>query len=324
MPSKGPIVQWRLLLVTIEPPRPGPVVGGQWVVPRVVPSRPERNGERRWGKGRDHVDKKAEQLTAVDTLLGNKGVSPGMVGKDVWEWLQQVAFEFETLRARNAKLTAQVEEFERLTRGATALSEDELVAELPSRMVRALRASQEVAEEIVRRARSRGTLMLRKAENKADEIRAKAEDDAATVRRAAADDAEAVVGAARAHAEDIVAEARIFKHRILSDLEAQRSDLTAELRSLRAVRTRLIDTLSSVQASLRKSAPPGEEKGGHSAYAASDSPQVRQVWERSNRRSGPSKTSLLDWRRHPSGVSRSLPVSRAADQRRGSRETLPG
>jgi cell division septum initiation protein DivIVA len=307
----------------MEPPRPEPV-GRDWVVPRVIAS-PERNGERRWGKGRDHVDQKAEQLRAVENLLGNNGVSPGMVEQDVWEWLQRVACEFETLRARNAKLTAQVQEFERLTRGATALSDDELVAELPSRMVRALRASQEVAEEIVRRARSRGTLMLRKAENKAAEIRAKAEDDAATVRHAAADDAEAVVGAARAQAEEMVAEARISRHRILSDLEAQRSDLTAELRSLRAVRTRLIDVLSSVQASLHNSAPPGEEEGGHSAYAASDSPEVRQVWGRANRRSGPSKTSLLDWRRHPSDdVSRSLPVSRAADQRGGSRQTLPG
>ncbi len=273
----------------------------------MIASGPGRNGERRWGEGRDDVDHKAEQLRAVETLLGNQGVSPGMVEQDVWGWLQQVALEFETLRASNAKLTAQVQEFERLTGGAAALSDDELVAELPSRMVRALRASQEVAEEIVQRARRRGTLMLRTAENKGAEIRAKAEDDAATVRRAAVDDAEAVVGAARAQAAEMVAEARISRDRILSDLEAQRSDLTAELRNLRAVRTRLIDALSSVQTTLHNSTPPGEEEGGPSAYAASDSAQVRQAWGRTSRRSGPSKTSLRDSRRHPSDdISRSL------------------
>lgn len=227
----------------------------------------------------------AERLKAAEAMLSDQGLSPRMIEQDVWDWLQRLALEFETLRLSNAKLMARVQEFERLTHGATALSDDELLAELPPRMVRALRSSQDVAEEIVRRARGRGTQTLREAENEADEILRKAHRDAADALREGTAAAEACVDEAWARAEEMVAEATAARDRVLADLDARRAEVGRELRSLHAVRGQLLEALSSVKATLEK--PPSEEASGHARA-------------RPNRRSGTTKTTALDWRRRPS------------------------
>jgi cell division septum initiation protein DivIVA len=217
------------------------------------------------------------QMKLVVDLLSNNplaSVPDGseMAQQDVWEWLQKVTHEFEALRAVNGKLAARVKELERMLEGASSMSDDELLAELPSRMARALQSSQEVASEIVKRAHSREKEILQGAQEAAASIAHKKDVEAAEVLRRATAEAQAYVAEARsdgeqivadAHAEakQMVAEARFQRDRILSALEEQRAELIEEIRALEAGRAHLLDALHSVRSTLEQDYPHGGGPG---------------------------------------------------------------
>jgi cell division septum initiation protein DivIVA len=208
------------------------------------------------------------QMKLVVDLLNNNTMSsapdgPEMAQQDVWEWLQKVTHEFEALRAVNGKLAARVKELERMVEGASSMSDDELLAELPARMARALQSSQEVASEIVKRAHSREKEILQGAQEAASALAHRKDVEAAEVLRRATAEAQAYVAEARSDGEQIVAdahseakqmvaEARFQRDRILSALEEQRAELIEEIRALEAGRAHLLEAFASVRSTLEQ------------------------------------------------------------------------
>ncbi|MDQ4145106.1 MAG: hypothetical protein M3198_15470 [Actinomycetota bacterium] len=212
---------------------------------------------------------------------------PPLGEQDVWDWLQKVSQEFETLREVNTKLTARVKELERMREGASSMTYDELLAELPTRMARSLESAQEVANEIVRRARNREKEILQAAEETAAVVARQSELEASeTLKRAAAEakasvdearsQGEQIIAKARSDAERLVAEARSRRERVLSALEEERAELIQELRTLQSGRSRLLEALAEVRTTLESDLPVGNGQG-HASHEPGK-PQRKSTW----------------------------------------------
>ena len=251
---------------------------------------------------------RSDELGSVTTLLRRR-LSSGEISvtdQEIWDWLQRVAMEFDNLRSSNTKLATRVRELERLMDGAGALSDDELLSELPSRMMRALQTAQEVSEEIVRRARARASQLLEQATQETEALRRKVESDARETLQRASEEADAQLEDARERGHEMLAEAKTLRARVLADLDAQRSNMERDVRRMQATRRELLEVLASVQAALESAemkppvaptAPPEAEVGPPPGRK----PAARTV---------SSKPTIVDWRKKPPRRTTSTPRSR--------------
>ena len=238
---------------------------------------------------------KADELASVSALLRRR-LSSGEISvtdQEIWDWLQRVAAEFDNLRSANSKLTTRVRDLERLLDGAGGLSDDELLSELPSRMMRALQTAQEVSDEIVRRARARASQLLEQATKETEALRRKVESDARETLQRATEEAQAQMEDARERGHEMLAEARTLRARVLADLDAQRSNMERDVRRMQVTRRELLEVLASVQEALESAemkppaAPPAEEE-----------PNAAPTRKAPARQPAP-KPTIVDWRKKP-------------------------
>ena len=141
--------------------------------------------------------------------------------QDVWQWVERLMPEYELLRATNRKLVARVQELERMTGGALALTDDELIAALPHRVSRALRSAQRTSHDIIERAREREELVLQQAAEAAERVVAEARNRAGAAANEARGDADAIRRDAEAQARETVRRAQAQAEAILEEARTQ-------------------------------------------------------------------------------------------------------
>lgn len=169
---------------------------------------------------------------------------------ELWERLKEANAQATALAANNKRLVSRVRLLERRLADVGALTDDELVAELPKRMSRALESAQGVATEIVRRARRQEATIRQKAEETAAEIVRKAESQALAILRNAGEDGAARVAAAESRAVDIVSAAQRRREAVIGELEAQAGTLRRRIKVLERSHTRLIQAYDVVEQTL--------------------------------------------------------------------------
>lgn len=169
---------------------------------------------------------------------------------ELWERLKEAMAQASALAANNKKLASRVRLLERRLAEAGGLTDDELVAELPKRMSRALESAQGVATEIVRRAKRSEAVIRSKAEESAAAIVRKAEADAAAIVAVAADDASARMADADAQAREIIEAAHARREEVLGELETEATALRQRIKVLQRSHARLTQAFDVVERSL--------------------------------------------------------------------------
>lgn len=180
----------------------------------------------------------------VSETLGNRNrpltAASGIEAADgLWSRLREATGQAKALAATNRKLVARVTSLERQVAEAGGLSDDELVAELPRRMSRALESAQEVAEELVSRARKREEVIRQKTDARAAAVLTQAEAEATAVLRRAATEAVGRVAEARAEAHAIMEAAHARHDRVLAHLQQQSAALENRVTQLHREHGRL-------------------------------------------------------------------------------------
>jgi chaperonin cofactor prefoldin len=165
---------------------------------------------------------------------------------ELWERLQEATSQANALATSNKKLASRVRMLERQLAEVGGLTDDELVAELPRRMTRALESAQGVANEIVRRARKHEASIRQKADDSAAAIVSQAENQAAGIVRQAAGEAAARIASAEAEALDIVGAAHARRDQIVSELEGQAATLRQRIKLLERNQARLVQAYEVV------------------------------------------------------------------------------
>lgn len=207
----------------------------------------------------------------------------GLAESEVRAWLKRVAADVSGMRERERELLEQVSELRRQAATPVEVTEERLLAALGEETARVLRAAQEAAEDIRRKAEERAARLVHDAQEEARRIREEAEgiletrtgeadatanellreagEFAAVVRSDAethAAELRARVGqeaveraeAARAAGREIVEEAQAVRERVLSDLATRRALLQTQLEELRGGRDRLLDAYRTVKRTL--------------------------------------------------------------------------
>lgn len=170
--------------------------------------------------------------------------------EELWDRLQEATAEAKALAAANKKLVARVRVLDRQLAEVGALTDDELVAELPKRMGRALESAQAVASEIVGRAEKRDLAVRQKAEDSAAEIIRHAERQAADIVARTQADAASYKRAAEAAGADIVRSAHAQRQQVLTAFEGEALALQQRITLLRKDHARLVEAYDVVERSL--------------------------------------------------------------------------
>ena len=170
--------------------------------------------------------------------------------EELWDRLKEAIAESQALSAANRKLVTRVGVLERQLSEVGSLTDDELVAELPKRMARALETAQGVAQEIVRRAKKHGASIRQEAADSAAEIVRAAEGQAAKLLSQAAKKADAHIAAAEAEAADIVTTAHKRRKEILAQLQDEALSLHQRVTTLRKDQSRLAHAYDIVERTL--------------------------------------------------------------------------
>ena len=173
--------------------------------------------------------------------------------EELWDRLQEATAEARALAMANKKLDARVRMLARQLSEAGALTDDELVAELPKRMSRALEAAQGVATEIVSRAKKREAVISKRAEESARAIVQQAEAEASSIVMRATKEASAHIATAEAEALDLVGSANDRRTKILADLEDEVKILEQRMRRLRKDQSRLVRAYDIVERTVAES-----------------------------------------------------------------------
>lgn len=179
------------------------------------------------------------------TEIGNgnrrRSASPAIDGVDeLWSRLRDATKEAKALATTNRQLAARVQSLERQLFDTGGLSDDELVAELPRRMSRALESAQEVAEELVGRAKKREEVIRQKTDQRANALIAHAEAEATAIVRRAAEEAVGRVNEAKAQAMSIMRTAHSRHDQVMAELQEQSGQLQERIRQLRHDHSRLV------------------------------------------------------------------------------------
>lgn len=150
----------------------------------------------------------------------------------------------------NRQLAARVASLERELADTGGLSDDELVAELPRRMARALESAQEVAEELVDRAQRRDDLIRQKTDQRSMAVLTHAEAEASAMIRRGAEEAVARVNEAKAQAAAIIRAAHAQHDQVMSQLQEESARLKERVRMLQNGHGRLVRAYEVVERTL--------------------------------------------------------------------------
>ncbi len=170
--------------------------------------------------------------------------------EELWERLKEATVEAQAHAAANRKLAARVQMLERQLSEVGGLTDDELVAELPKRMTRALESAQAVAGEIVTRARRQEAVIRKQATEAAAEIVRKAEERAASMLSSAATQASAHIVSAEGKAQDILRAAHVRRQEVLAELGAEAEALQRRIDALQRTQARLVQAYEVVENTL--------------------------------------------------------------------------
>jgi cell division septum initiation protein DivIVA len=221
--------------------------------------------------------------------------------EELWERLKEATAEAQALAVTNKKLAGRVKVLERQLSEVGGLSDDELVAELPKRMARALDSAQAVANEIVGRARKQEAAIRQQAKDSAADILRQAEERAATMLSDAATQATAHIVSAEGKAQEIIRSAHARRQHVLAEIEGEARAVQRRMEGLERNRSRLLEAVGVVERTLgearralndageerevRPPAPRAEENGDQAAGT---------VTRARPRRTAPSLT-VYDW-----------------------------
>lgn len=170
--------------------------------------------------------------------------------EELWDRLKEALAESQRLAAANKKLSARLEALERQVSEVGGLTDDELVAELPKRMGRALESAQGVARDIVRRARKNEAAIRQGAVESAADIVREAEGQAAAYMKRAVAEATAHMAKAEASASEIIGSARRRRKEILAELQNEALTLEQRIKVLRRDQTRVLQAYDVVEQTL--------------------------------------------------------------------------
>ncbi len=170
--------------------------------------------------------------------------------EELWERLREANAEIESLLARNADMADELDAMQRRLRGVAGLTDDELAAELPQRMSRNLAAAQEVAEDIIERARNDAMLIRLDADQAAAQIVDSAKAEVARIVRGTMEESQAHVAAARARGNELLRAAHAERSQILADLDDRASRAEQERHGLYEHRQRLEQAYEQVARAL--------------------------------------------------------------------------
>ena len=220
--------------------------------------------------------------------------------EELWDRLRETTAEARALATANRKLEARVRVLERQLSEAGALTDDELVAELPKRMTRALEAAQGVATEIISRAKKREAVLGQRAEEAARTIVQQAEAEASSIVKQATKEAAAHIAAAEAEALDLVGSAQDRRNKILADLEDEVKTLEQRIRRLRKDQSRIARAYEIVERTLAESkAALGEVARPREPNGSGPSDHSERTLPPADRRAGPrpteSRLHVYDW-----------------------------
>ncbi|MEA2902561.1 MAG: hypothetical protein QOH36_2448, partial [Actinomycetota bacterium] len=158
---------------------------------------------------------------------------------ELWSRLRETTNAAKALAATNRQLVARVTSLERQLGDIGGLRDDELVAELPLRMGRALQSAQEVAEELVSRAQKREQMIRQKTDQRAAALISHAEAEATAVLRRAAGEAVGRINDAKAQGESIVRAAHAHHDQVMARLHEKSAVLEDRVRELHGEHRRL-------------------------------------------------------------------------------------
>ena len=169
---------------------------------------------------------------------------------ELWDRLKEATAEAQAQAATNKRLAARVQVLERQLSEVGGLTDDELVAELPKRMTRALESAQAVAAEIVGRARKQEAAIRKEASDAAAEIVRQAERQAASMVGNASTQASAHIVSAEGKAQEIIRAAQARRQQILAELSAEAEALQKRIDSLQRNEARLLHAYEVVETTL--------------------------------------------------------------------------
>jgi len=150
-------------------------------------------------------------------------------------------------------LLARVSEMEGKLPSLDSFTDEQLLAELPGRTGRVLKAAHAVGKEIVDRAEQRAVVVTAEAREEAVRIRHGAETDARNLLRSAATEADAQVAAAYAYGKEVIAKARIGRDKLLAELAKERKALQVELEELKGTRSKLLQAYAVLRQTFEQS-----------------------------------------------------------------------
>ena len=220
--------------------------------------------------------------------------------EELWDRLKEALAELQRLAAVNKKLHARLAVLERQVSEVGGLTDDELVAELPKRMGRALDSAQGVAKDIVRRARKNEAVIRQNAVDAAASIVSEAEAQAAKHIRKSVADAADYIAKAEADASEIVGSAQRRRKEILAQMQDEVLTLQQRLNVLRRDQARVIhayDIVERTVAEARRALHQGEAvadlKGPMPAEEEPQQPTAPP--RRSGRKPVPLRAAVYDW-----------------------------
>jgi cell division septum initiation protein DivIVA len=196
--------------------------------------------------------------------------------EELWSRLRETTNAARALAATNRQLAARVTSLERQAGDTGTLRDDELVAELPLRMGRALQSAQEVAEELVSRAKRREQMIRERTDQRAAALVSQAQAEATAILRRAAGEAVGRINDAKAHAEAIVGGAHAQHDQVMARVREHAAVLEGRVRQLHFENRRLAkaydvieETFAQAKKALRESieaaGPPPAPDGGEGA-----------------------------------------------------------
>jgi vacuolar-type H+-ATPase subunit H len=172
--------------------------------------------------------------------------------EELWDRLQEATGQCQALSAANKKLADRVRVLERQLSESGGLTDDELVAELPRRMSRALESAQGVAGEIVHRAQKYEASLRQKAAEEAATIVRQAQKEASAIVNQATAEAAAHISATQAEALDIIGGAQNRRTQIVARMEDEVGQLQQRIRVLRKGQSRLVHAYDIVERTLEE------------------------------------------------------------------------
>jgi hypothetical protein len=217
--------------------------------------------------------------------------------EELWERLKEATAEAQVQAAANKKLAARIQVLERQLSKVGELTDDELVAELPKRMTRALESAQVVAREIVGRAQKREAAICHDATERAAEIVEQAEGQAANMLSNAATQVSAHLASAESKAQEMIQAARARRKQVLTDMEREAQVLQQRIEGLQRNQARLLHAYEVVGKTLAEARRALSDGAGGAPGDAKEAP-VRVVTgarPRSRAKPGQPAAKVYDW-----------------------------